>query len=236
MTSIRSRISSLICGRIFKCGRMMVIGLTLPMALILSGCGSRRVTDSPRTGSEQLIISAAVDTAVQQLDFSFLEDRRVFIDDRYVERLDKPFVVASVRSRAWQAGVIVVSDREECDYVLELRSGAVGVDRTDLIIGIPETAIPSPGGAVALPEAALYKSVRQTGVCRLSFVAYRRDTNEMFYAGGPAYGFADERSWWVFGAGPAIRTNASPERTVDNTSVPREGTAISPEESAEQPE
>ncbi len=209
--------------------------LLIAATMVFGGCGTRRITDSPRTGSEQLIVSAAVDAAVRQLDFAFIEDRKVFVDDTYVERLDKSFVVSAIRQRAWQEGVIVVADREEADYILELQSGAVGVDRNEFVLGLPETEVPTPGGAAAIPEAALYKSIRQTGACRLSFVVYRRDTREMFYASGPAYGFSDERSWWVFGAGPGIETNASPARTPDNTATPRSGPA-SPEESAERPE
>ena len=213
----------------------ILTGLALAL-LFAGGCGTRRVTDPPRTGSEQLLISAAVDTAVRQLDFTFLEDRRIFIDDRFVERIDKPYIVAAIRNRAWREGAIVVAERAEADYVMELNSGAAGIDRSDFVLGIPASEVPTGAGSAALPEVAIYKSIRQTGVCTLGFVVYRRDDHQMFYASGPAYGFADERSWWLFGAGPAIRTNASPERTVDNTSVAREGTALSVDEQSQQPE
>lgn len=196
-------------------------GLSAPvlvMAMALSGgCGSRRVTDTPRTGSEQLLVAAAVDQAVAQLDFGPLEDRSVFIDDSLVERVDKTFLVATVRARAWTEGVRVVSAVDDADYVLELRSGAVGVNRNEYVFGIPSSEMPSQLGSVPIPEAALYKSVDQSGVGRVSFVVYRRDDRRFFYASGPKFGFSNEKAWWLFGAGPSINENIRPPRDDANT-------------------
>lgn len=209
--------------------------ILLALAACGAGCGTKRVTDTPRTGTEQLLIAAAVDAAVDQLDFAFLEDRKTFIDPTYVDRIDRDFLVASVRSKAFQAGVVVVPAAEEADYVIELRAGAVGVDRNDYVLGIPETMMPTPGGGVPLPEAAAFKSIDQMGACRLSFVAYRRDDRRLFYASGPVYGFSDEKSWWVLGAGPGTKGNIAPPRTPQNTATARQK-AVSPSELPDMPE
>jgi len=182
-----------------------MLAALLGVAVAVGGCGTRRFTDTPRTATEQMLIAAAVDRAADQLDFAPLEDRKVFIDDKLVDRVDKTFVVASVRARALAAGALLTEAADKADYVVELRSGAVGVDRTDYILGIPATSVPTPVGTAPLPEVALYKSVKQAGASRISFVVYRRDDRRFLYASGPAFGFSNQNNWWLFGGGPVVR-------------------------------
>lgn len=188
--------------------------------VLLTGCGGRRITDTPRTASEQLLVSAAVDRACTQLDFSYLAGRRIFIDaSPLLNRTDKEFVIASVRFWAWQRGCVVVPTMGDCQYVVELNAGSVGLDRNDYLLGIPATQLPGTFGGATLPEAAIYKSVRQVGICRLGFTVYRRDNWEFVYSSGPVYGYSDQKSWWLFGAGPSITDNVRPERTGQNTAI-----------------
>ena len=194
---------------------MGVMGLIVGLA----GCGTRRITYTPRTASEQLLVAAAVDQAASQLDFTPLEERKVFVDDKLLDRVDKTFVVATIRSRALQAGAMVMNTADEADYVLEVRSGAVGVDRSEYILGIPASAVPTSVGSVAAPEVALYKSVTQAGATRLSFVVYRRDDRRFFYTSGPAFGFSNQKSWWLFGGGPVVREDIKPPQMPSNTAA-----------------
>jgi hypothetical protein len=204
-------------NRRFRTGLALCAAAGALACVMLAGCGGRRVTDTPRTASEQLLVAAAVDRAVTQLDFSFLAGRRVFIDTSLINRTDKEFLIASVRFWAWQRGCIVVPAMGDAQYVVELNSGSVGLDRNDYILGIPATQLPGTFGGTSLPEAAIYKSVRQMGICRLSFAVYRRDNSEFVYSSGPVYGYSDQKSWWLFGAGPSITDNVRPGRTTQNT-------------------
>jgi hypothetical protein len=185
--------------------------------LLLAGCGGRRITDTPRTASEQLLISAAVDRAATQLDFSYLAGRKIFIDTSLINRVDKEFLISSLRFWAWQRGCIVVPAMGDSQYVVEVSSGSVGMDRNDYLLGIPAMPLPGNFGGSSLPEAAIYKSVRQTGICRLGFTVYRRESWEYVYSSGPMYGYADQKSSWLFGAGPSIVDNIRPARTGQNT-------------------
>lgn len=191
--------------------------VVLAAALGVGGCGTRRVTDTPRTASEQLLLAAAVDQAVSQLDFSPLAERLVYIDGALIERTDQSFLLATVRARAWVEGVRVVAEPDEADYILELRSGTVGVNRNEYVLGIPASELPTPFGAAPIPEAALFKSTNQAGASRVSFVVYRRDDRRLMYASGPTYGFSHEKAWWVLGAGPTIRDNVKPPPREENT-------------------
>lgn len=199
--------------------------LTATLACIaagLTGCGTMRVTDTPRTATEQLLVATAVENAVAQLDFEFLEDRTVFLDDSRVDRLDKTFVVAEVRAAAREAGVILLDDRDQAHYVMELRAGAVGVDRRDYLFGLPAAQVPTLAGSLATPEVAFYKSISQTGACHVGFVAYSRADGRYLYSSGPAYGFSDHRGRWIFGAGPGVRTDVVPPDAPVEAEVPEE--------------
>jgi hypothetical protein len=196
------------------------LGLFVSLA---AGCGSRRITDTPRTASEQLLVSASVDKAVAQLDFDPLTGRKVFVDTSMVDRVDKSFVAATVRSYAWRAGVALVDKAEDAELIMEVRCGAVGLDRNDFILGIPASDIPNPVGAsVPVPEVAAFKNTKQTGATRISFVTYKRENREFVYASGPTYGFSDQRSWWLVGAGPFKSDNVMPEKTQENTATVKE--------------
>ena len=206
------------------------------VAALLGGCGTRRISDTPRTGTEQLLVAAAVDQAVSQLDFAFLADRKVYLDDSRVFPLpagggeatftsevlgilsDRSFMIAGVRAAAMRAGVILVSRPEQAQYVMELRAGAVGTDRNDYILGVPAGQIPWPGMSLTTPEVPVYKSIVQTGVCRVAFVAYSQADGRFFHASGPAYGFSDHKSRWILGAGPGTKNNTTPARSPTNTS------------------
>src|SRR3989337_434525 len=50
--------------------------------LALAGCGTTRSTDSLRTATEQLLISDAIDRAVQTVNFEPLRGQTVYLDDQ----------------------------------------------------------------------------------------------------------------------------------------------------------
>ena len=61
----------------------LVFALAALCALV-SGCGTTKWSDSPRTATEQLLISDAVDRAISEIDFSALAERSVYLDTRYI--------------------------------------------------------------------------------------------------------------------------------------------------------
>lgn len=209
--------------------RAAAVAAALLAALAAGGCGEQLVTDTPRTATEQLLVAASIDQAVAQLDFSPVENRKVYVDTSHVERIDETFLDAAVRARAWYEGALVMAAPEEADYILEVRSGAVGVDRSDYIFGIPASNVPTPFGNAPLPEVAAYKSIKQAGVTRISLVAYRRDDRRFLYASGPAFGFSNEHAWWLFGGGPVTKGNVRPPRREANTADVIAPPAVAPE-------
>ena len=96
--------------------------LVLTLAL-LGGCTTARQTDTARTAREQLLISNAVDQALAKVDFASFQGQRVLVEEKYLDCVDKGYVVGSVRHRLMLNGATIAPKPEEADVVMELRSG-----------------------------------------------------------------------------------------------------------------
>jgi hypothetical protein len=190
------------------------IGVTLAAMGVwfacVAGCASTRVTDPPRTATEQFLLSKAAAEAVEQLSFEVLRGRRVFVDTQYFAASEQAFVIGEFRAKLMQAGVQVVRAIEDAQVVLEVRSSGVGIDRDDYLLGLPPIQFtPGASGTVPLvtPELAVVKNRYQVGVAGVSYVAYWRKTGEIVASSGPYIGRSSRDDWWFFGVGPRSTGN-----------------------------
>lgn len=193
------------------------------------GCATIRVTDPPRTATEQLLISRAATAAVNQIATDSLRDRLVFIDttlflpdvnataegNTWLTIADRQFALAELRSHLLLNGVRLTTDRETSQIVMELRTGGIGVDRSDYLLGIPPVLIPagaagvgdSETGTIVTPELAILKNIRQESFASLAYIAYWRDSGEVVASSGPFIGRGFRSDWWYFGVGPRTTGN-----------------------------
>lgn len=181
--------------------------------MLLVGCSSSvRVTDPPRSATEQFLLSTAAARAVEQLSVEGLRGRVVFVDAQYFAGAEQAFVLSELRAKMLMGGVQLEPDREKAQIVVEVRSGGVGIDRSDYLVGVPSILIRAgadadeDGGGIssiplATPELALLKNITQRGVASVAFVAYWKDTGEVVATSGPAIGWTLRDDWWFFGLG-----------------------------------
>jgi hypothetical protein len=177
------------------------------VVLALVGCGTTRSTDSLRTATEQLLISDAIDRAVQTIDFQPLAGQSVYLDDERLEGVvDRDYLVSTLRQHLLASGCTLKDVRDEADYVVEARAGAVGTDRNDLLFGIPATNVPQilplQGVPAAIPEVPLAKRRDQRGVAKVSMFAYHRASGRPVWQSGIAARESSSNDVWLFGAGP----------------------------------
>ena len=182
----------------------------LLLVLLLTGCGTTKMTDSPRAATEMLLVSQAVDLAVAKLDFSPLSGQAVFLDTAALEKdvVDKGYLISVVRQQLLAHGALIQEERFRAVYVVELRAGAVGTDRHSVMIGTPAVALPSivPGlPATSIPEIALAKKSDQRGVAKIGVFAYNRVTGRAVWQSGAVESSSQIKDTWVFGAGPFTR-------------------------------
>jgi hypothetical protein len=172
------------------------------VVLILStfvGCTSARTTNTARTAREQLLLSNAVDQSLAKIDFQAFAGSKVYIEEKYLDCVDKGYVVGSLRHRAMVNGARVVGKPEDADIVLELRSGAVGTDTSESFLGTPEIVLP---GMLTLPEVRIVSRNNQSAMAKIGLVAYDAKTNELLGEGGVSSSLSKDNNWYVLGVGP----------------------------------
>ena len=184
----------------------LLVALTVVLP-VLAGCGTTRSTDTMRTATEQLLISDAIDRAVQEVDFRPLSGQTVYLDSSMLEDVtDRNYLVSTVRQHLLASGCTLRNERDEADFIVEARAGAVGTDRNDLLFGIPATNVPQilplQGMPAAIPEVPLAKRRDQRGIAKISMFAYHRESGQPVWQSGLAVRESSSNDVWVFGAGP----------------------------------
>lgn len=175
------------------------------------GCGTTRVSDTSRTATEQLLISTAIDEAVENIDFSPLSGKTVYLDSSYLDdTIDKPYITGRIRQRMIAQGCILNDNQTGAGYVVETRAGAVGTDRDEKFIGIPAA-----GGILPVQwkkrhlsgssPLALANSTNQKGVAKIGCFAYNRETGQAFWQSGVVPVAINARQSWLLGMGPFLR-------------------------------
>lgn len=185
------------------------MGLACALAL-LAGCGTTRMSDSARTATEQLLISNAVDRAINEMNFQALSGKEIYFDPQYLRGVtDEPYIESSLRQHLLASGCVLRSNREDAEYVVEARAGAVGTNRHDVLLGIPATTLPNmgltPGQPTLIPEIPFAKSTQQKGVAKLAVFAYNQHTGQPVWQSGAFPIVATARDTWILGTGPFQR-------------------------------
>jgi len=144
---------------------MKQILLTASLSILLSGCATRSVSNTPRTAIEQLLLSAAVDAALEKFVLPEIGNRKIYIDFTNLSAYDAEYIKVAVRARFAELGATLLDKPDEAEYVAEVASGGLGNEYKSFLVGIP--SIPMPGSPVPLPEVPLYKKVEQTGIMKL---------------------------------------------------------------------
>jgi hypothetical protein len=219
-TTRRSGITLANRKAVYTVQRTIILAFLVLVAALAGGCSSIRTTDPPRTATEMLLMSQAATEAVGKLAADALRDRRAYIDGSFFlpqdrekgTRADHLFLMGEVRARLLREGVRVVYDRKDAEIIVEVRSGVMGIDKQNLLVGLPSVTLPGLGGAatggvggeplIATPEIALIKNIKQDGVASVAIVAYWADSGELVASSGPFFGRTYRDDWWFFGYGP----------------------------------
>jgi len=188
------------------------------LMLFTIGCSSMKRTDTARTAREQMLISGAIDQSLGKCDFAAFHGSRVFVDDKYLEAVDKGYIVGSVRHRLMLNGAMIAPKAEDADVIVEMRSGGVGTDNSDSYVGIPEIVLP---GMMTLPEVRFWQTTRQSALAKIGMVAYEAKTNEMLGAGGVSASLANDSNTFFLGMGPFQSGSARSE--IERTTPRRVG-------------
>ncbi len=182
------------------------------------GCASTVTSNTARTAKEQMLLSNAVDQSLAKVDFAPLFDQKVYLQEKYLECVDKPYILGSVRHRIMRAGAYLVDKPEDAQIVMEVRSGGVGTDTSEAYLGTPEIALP---GMLTVPEIRVAERKSQFGYAKLGLVLYDAKTKRILGDGGVALAQSNDNNSFVMGIGPF--QNGTLKRDVNRAKAPSPG-------------
>ena len=120
--------------------------IILPLlALVLAGCSTATMTNPPRSVTEQLLLSAAADRAINSISLVDFAGKKVFVDGtNYFESYDSKYVIGAIRDALSLAGARLMNTASNSDITVEARSGGLSVDGSSSLVGVPQTGVPIP--------------------------------------------------------------------------------------------
>ncbi len=158
-------------------------------------------SDTARTGLEQLLISNAVDQSLAKVDFTPVRGAKVFLKTDYLECVDKNYVLLMTRSKLLANNCTLVDKADDAEVVMEIASGGVGTDRTDLQVGSPEIPLGIMG---SIPKVNVYERKKAMGTAKLAILAMDAKSKQPVINSGFALARSNHQHWTMFGTGPVV--------------------------------
>ena len=187
-------------------------GLVLVWA---SGCTSVKVTGTPRTGTEQLLLTGTWDDALCRVNFHPLAGVKVCLDGQYISAVDKDWIISSIRRTMAEQGVLIENNKDKAQVILEVAFGAYGTDQRDSKTGLPGLGLaPSTGGPAVVSNGStsltFTQTNRQDAVIKAALFAYEAKTGRLVWESGTFFNAQGLRDHFLFGHGP-YRMSSRPE-------------------------
>jgi hypothetical protein len=202
--------------------RSLSFAIAFSSLALTTGCtGGIRETTTPRTATEQLLVSTSAERALLKFQPKIAtpkyQGKRVAIDDTKFESLHKAYVVSGLKNLLSRNQIKVVplakkkyrvKGGKEVElgpqYVIEIRSAALGIKDSDFGIGIPSLPIPIPQTALTsfAPSLYLFNRNKQEGWAKFQFWIYEPVTDVYIDQSEPLWGKAYYTLWTIFAVGP----------------------------------
>ena len=182
------------------------------MILGATGCGTLR----EQGATDQLLLSDAVDRCIAQIDFMPLSGETVFFDTSFIPAskpssgLSTEYIISSLRQQMLQAGCLLQDSRDNAEYIVEARVGALATDGHDINIGVPaSSSLNSAASLVSnapplptLPEVSFVKRKEDSAAAKIAVFAYHRESKRPSWQSGLSIAKSSARNRWILGAGP----------------------------------
>jgi hypothetical protein len=176
----------------------MRIATLTAICVLLASCTTSRETNPQRSATEQLLLSTAVDHAVENIRLDIAPGAKVFVDSTNFEGLDSRYAVGALRDRVLRLGGSLVADRGSSDTVVEIRSGSLSADHSKTLVGIPAFDVPIPlAKELSIPDISLFRKSQRQGVAKIAATSYRTADGKLQDSTGPQFGFSHSTDYVV---------------------------------------
>lgn len=182
--------------------------ITLLLFAGLSGCGTLWKTTSPsQTSLDQVMVSTAADRAAYLLTSGYQRQaktdlphnlKKCFIVAKNFTSTEEQYALQAIRNSFLSTGVVLVDDIKKADTVIEVANGALSVDNTSSLVGIPAMGLPIPlAGTLQIPEIPLYKKATNRALAKFSIAIYDAHSGKVKGTPFTTMGTAKVDSWEV---------------------------------------
>lgn len=175
-------------------------GLAACLALVLGACASAAETTPARTATEQLLVTRAADAAAADFAMALPPGAAVFLEVSNARGEGADYAASGLREAVLRSGARIAPGRAQADVVVEVRLGALSIDKMHRVMGIPRLTVPvSPAfTTVTVPELSAYSRTVRKGVAEYNLFAYEAATGRPIALGGRMGGAARIRSHTLF--------------------------------------
>ncbi len=200
--------------------KMMNLVLCGGALLMLSGClGNIRESTSAKTATEDLLITTAVQRAVDQFSGSargVFNGKSVFVSSAFMEGERGKYAESAMRDMVTEAGASMAADEASADLVAEVRTATSGIKDSGFGFGLPELPLPVPNSSLNTMIPALYLFYRDKQEGWAKFRVWVKQTSDGNYVAksGDLWGHSYYSKWTIFAVGPFDWSNdIYPEET-----------------------
>jgi hypothetical protein len=195
---------------------------SLACCCFVFGCATMKQSDTSRTGLEQLLISNAIDQSLQKVDFRPIAGAKVHLKTDLLDCVDKNYAILSMKGKLLANQCTLVDKPEDADVQLEIASGGVGTDRTELVVGTPEIPLGLMG---SVPKVNFYERNKAMGTAKLAIVATDVKSKQPVIVTGSSLARSDHQHWSALGMGPVLSGSVADQLQkntgqIDGFSVP----------------
>ena len=120
--------------------RRIALALGTFVMALTPGCSTVKMTGTPRSGTEQLLLTGTWDAALMGVDFRPLTGSRVFLDAERVSVVDKDWIISSIRRTMAEQGVLLENTKDKAQVIVEAAFGAYGTDGASASLACRESA------------------------------------------------------------------------------------------------
>ena len=179
-----------------------------------SGCSTIDSRISGRTATEQYLVTASMDRAIDGIRWEKLKGQKVYCEYVGLQEKEGDYFLSSLEETLLNRGVFPVGSMEGADIRLVALVHSVGTDIWIGNFGIPLFFATAASGAPAsLSGISFYTSNLQEGYCRVEFFGRQPGTNNLLWQSKPVYGTAYFKTQTYFGLfGPYKSGDIFPER------------------------
>lgn len=175
----------------------------------LPGCGTLwKITPPSRTSLDQVMVSTAAERAAYLLTSGYQRQIKTkdlahnlgqsFILAKNFTTTDEQYALQAIRNSFLSAGVVLVDDIKKAVTIIEVATGALSVDNTSSLIGLPAMGIPVPmAGTLQIPEIPLYKKATNRALAKFSISVYDARSGKVKGTPFSTIGTATVDSWEV---------------------------------------